>query len=148
METEVRKIVAYRLGPVEPTVIHEHGKAEGREGLGDRTQIELRIGGDGQTRLGVAQAERLETFRLAIGHHGQRNAGDLPFLHGFIDQVLEPVRSQIRHWRYLHPAIVHSALPSRNAQLDDGLLPPPTRDSSHLRATGDDAVHGPKDGRS
>jgi hypothetical protein len=97
VQAKLRQIVAHRLFPIEPPLVDQHRQAQRREGLGDRAEDELRIPGNGQPRLHIAQSISLDPIFLAISRDRQRQAGDLPFLHRFADEGVEIFGESVCH---------------------------------------------------
>ena len=95
VQAKFRQIVAHRLLPIEARLIDQHRKAESGEGLGDRAEDELRIRGDRQVRLYIAQSISFDPVCLVVARDRQRQTGDLPFVHSFADEGVEIVGESV-----------------------------------------------------
>ena len=58
VEPKFGKVLAHRLGPVQPALVHQHAEARGGEGFRNGAKGEERVGGNRQARLDIALSRR------------------------------------------------------------------------------------------
>jgi len=82
LQTELRQVLAHRLGPVDAPLALQQRHGRRGERLGDRADQELRRGGNRQVPFHITHPIRLCQHHLAVLHHRQRRPRHLPVVHG------------------------------------------------------------------
>ena len=89
MQPEFRDVLAHRLRPIEAPLVHQERQARGGERLRDRADQELGVGRRLQAGFDVAQAVGPKERHLAVLHHRNGEARNLPLVHRFRDETLK-----------------------------------------------------------
>ena len=88
MQPEFRD-VPHRLLPIKAPLVHQKGQARGGERLRDRADQELRVGCHLQAGFDIAKAIGPDERHLAVLHHRNSEARNLPLVHRFRDETFE-----------------------------------------------------------
>ena len=89
MQSEFRDVIPHRLLPIEAPFVHQQGQARGGERFRDRADREVRVGCHRQAGFDIPKPISSEQRHLAILHHRNGEARNLPLVHRFRDKTLE-----------------------------------------------------------
>ena len=89
VQAEFRDVIPDRLLPIKTPLVHQKGQARGGERLRDRADHELCVGGHRQAGFDIAKAVSLDQRHLAVLHHRDGQARNLPLVHRFRDESFE-----------------------------------------------------------